>query len=119
MVTKKYFTPFNDHAFMEPECAIAIPDGGDGLLIFTGSQSVYDERRQISRMLCIPEEKVHCQSKLVGGGFGGKEDMSVQHLAALMAWYVKKPVKLKCSLFNPQVKNWISPKKSSIFLQNA
>lgn len=97
VVTKKYFTPFNDHAFMEPECAIAIPDGVDGLLVFTGSQSVYDERHEISRMLCIPEEKVRCQSKLVGGGFGGKEDMSVQHLAALMAWYVKKPVKVKFS----------------------
>ncbi len=50
-----------------------------------GSQSVYDEKHEIARMLKIPEEKVHCQSKLVGGGFGGKEDMSVQHHAALMA----------------------------------
>jgi len=97
VVTHKYKTPFNDHAFMEPECAIAMPDGEDGLFLYTGSQSVYDERREISHMLGIPEEKVHCQSKLVGGGFGGKEDMSVQHHAALMAWYTKKPVKVKFS----------------------
>ncbi len=97
VVTRKYKTPFTDHAFMEPECAIAMPDGDDGLLLFTGSQSVYDERHEISHMLGIPEEKVHCQSKLVGGGFGGKEDMSVQHHAALMAWYIKKPVKVKFS----------------------
>lgn len=97
VVTRKYKTPFTDHAFMEPECAIAMPDGADGLLLYTGSQSVYDEQHEISHMLGIPVEKVHCQSKLVGGGFGGKEDMSVQHHAALMAWYTKKPVKVKFS----------------------
>ncbi|MBN1038084.1 selenium-dependent xanthine dehydrogenase [Clostridium sp. ZS1] len=97
VVTRKYKTPFQEHGFMEPECAIAMPEGDDGLLLYTGSQSVYDERREISNMLQIPEEKVHCQSKLVGGGFGGKEDMSVQHHAALMAWYTKKPVKVKFS----------------------
>src|SRR5665647_1116775 len=97
VVTRKYKTPFTDHAFMEPECAIAMPDGDDGLFLFTGSQSVYDEQHEICHMLDIPAEKVHCQSKLVGGGFGGKEDMSVQHHAALMAWYTKKPVKVKFS----------------------
>ncbi len=97
VVTKKYFTPFNDHAFMEPECAIAMPDGDDGIFLLSGSQSVYDEQHEIARMLQIPEEKVHSQSKLVGGGFGGKEDMSVQHHAALMAWYTKTPVKVKFS----------------------
>ncbi|MGH0053611.1 MAG: selenium-dependent xanthine dehydrogenase [Sphaerochaetaceae bacterium] len=97
VVTKEYYTPYNDHAFMEPECAIAMPEGEDGILLYSGSQSVYDEKREIAAMLKIPEEKVHCQSKLVGGGFGGKEDMSVQHHAALMAWHVKAPVKVKFS----------------------
>lgn len=97
VITRKYSTPFQEHAFMEPECAIAIPEGEDGLLLYTGSQSIYDERHEISNMLQIPEEKVHCQSKLVGGGFGGKEDMSVQHHAALMAWHTKLPVKVKFS----------------------
>ena len=97
VVTRKYYTPFNDHAFMEPECAIAMPEGEDGILLYSGAQGVYDEKHEIAAMLKIPEEKVHCQSKLVGGGFGGKEDMSVQHHAALMAWYVKAPVKVKFS----------------------
>lgn len=96
-VTRKYKTPFQEHGFMEPECAIAAPEGKDGILLYSGSQSVYDEQREISNMLKIPKEKVHCHSQLVGGGFGGKEDMSVQHLAALMAWYTKKPVKVKFS----------------------
>ena len=97
VVTRHYSTPFNDHAFMEPECAIAIPEGEDGLLLYTGSQSVYDEQHEISHMLGIPAEKIHSSSKLVGGGFGGKEDMTVQHHAALMAWYTKLPVKVKFS----------------------
>ncbi|MBU3180840.1 selenium-dependent xanthine dehydrogenase [Clostridium psychrophilum] len=96
-VTRKYKTPFQEHGFMEPECAIAKPEGKDGIFLYSGSQSIYDEQREISTMLCIPIDKVHCQSQLVGGGFGGKEDMSVQHLAALMAWYTKKPVKVKFS----------------------
>ncbi len=99
VVTRHYSTPQTDHAFMEPECAIGMPDPEveGGILMYTASQSVYDERREISRMLEIEPEKVRCQSKLVGGGFGGKEDMSVQHHAALMAWHTKLPVKVKFS----------------------
>lgn len=95
VVTNTYFTPATDHAFMEPECAVAIPDGQDKLIMYTGGQNVYDELHEISRMLQIPEENVRVQSMLVGGGFGGKEDMSVQHHAALAAWKLKKPVKVQ------------------------
>ena len=97
VVTRKYKTPFQEHGFLEPECAIALPEGDDGIFLYSGSQSVYDEQREISMMLEIPPEKVHCRTQLVGGGFGGKEDMSVQHHAALMAWHTKKPVKVKFS----------------------
>lgn len=97
VVTKKYSVPFTDHAFMEPECAIAFPEGEDGVHLYTAAQSVYDEQKEIAYILGIPEEKVHSESKLVGGGFGGKEDMSVQHHAALMAWVTKRPVKVKFS----------------------
>ncbi|MCL2080195.1 MAG: selenium-dependent xanthine dehydrogenase [Oscillospiraceae bacterium] len=114
VVSNHYSLPFTEHAFMEPECAIAIPemkkegDGsgkpGDfhsdipvGLTVYTGGQSVYDEQREISGLLGIPPESIRVRSMLVGGGFGGKEDMSVQHHAALAAWLVKKPVKVKFS----------------------
>ncbi len=95
VVTRKYKTSWQEHGFMEPECAIALPEGEDGLLIYTTSQSVYDVQRECSTMLKIPPEKVHCRAPLVGGGFGGKEDMSVQQYAALMAWVTKRPVKIK------------------------
>ncbi len=96
IVTNHYSTPMTDHAFMEPECAIAFVED-EKLILYTASQSVYDEKKEISRMLMIDPEQVRSQSKLVGGGFGGKEDMSVQHHAALMAWHTKKPVKVKFS----------------------
>jgi selenium-dependent xanthine dehydrogenase len=97
VVTRKYKTPFQEHAFMEPECAVAAPEGEDGLIVWSGAQSIYDEQHEISLMLKIPADKVHVRTQLVGGGFGGKEDMSVQHFAALMAWHTKKPVKVKLS----------------------
>lgn len=97
VVTRKYKTSWQEHGFMEPECCVALPEGEDGLLIYTTSQSVYDVQRECAQMLQIPREKVHCRAPLVGGGFGGKEDMSVQQYAALMAWYTKMPVKVKYS----------------------
>lgn len=96
-VTCHYSVPFTDHAFMEPECAVALPTKDGGVKMYTASQSVYDEQREISRMLNIPAEKVRVESCLVGGGFGGKEDMSVQHHAALCAWLLKRPVKVRFS----------------------
>ena len=97
VVTRKYKTSWQEHGFMEPECCVAQPEGEDGLLIYTSSQSIYDVQRECAQMLGLPAEKVHCRAPLVGGGFGGKEDMSVQQYAALMAWHTKKPVKVKYS----------------------
>ncbi len=93
VVTQTYITPFQEHAYMEPEAAIAVPEG-DVLHMYTASQSIYDEQKEISRMLKIDPANVHCHAMLIGGGFGGKEDMSVQHHAALMAWHTQKPVKV-------------------------
>ena len=95
VVTRKYKTSWQEHGFMEPECCVAVPEGEDGLLLYTTSQSIYDVQRECSKMLTLPPEKVHCRAALVGGGFGGKEDMSVQPYAALMAWVTKRPVKVK------------------------
>ena len=93
VVTRHYSLPFTEHAFMETECAIAEPEG-DGLVLYSAGQSIYDEQRECSRMLGIPPEKIRVRGQLVGGGFGGKEDMSVQHHACLAAWILKKPVKV-------------------------
>ncbi|MBO4903231.1 MAG: selenium-dependent xanthine dehydrogenase [Lachnospiraceae bacterium] len=97
VVTRKYKTPWQEHGFMEPECCVALPEGEDGLLIYTTSQSIYDVQRECAQMLKLPPEKVHVHAPLVGGGFGGKEDMTVQPYAALLAWVLKQPVKIKYS----------------------
>ncbi|WP_265457241.1 selenium-dependent xanthine dehydrogenase [Enterococcus sp. HY326] len=96
VVTEHYSVPINEHAFMEPECAIAMPED-EGILLYSAGQSIYDEQREVARMLGLEREKVHVQAKLVGGGFGGKEDMSVQHHASLAAWCLQKPVKVLLS----------------------
>ena len=96
VVREKYSTPFTDHAFMETECAVAMPDG-EGVAVYSGSQSIYDEQREIAPVLGIDKKNVRCIANLVGGAFGGKEDMSVQHHAALMAYLLKLPVKVRLS----------------------
>lgn len=93
-VTRRYETPFTEHAFLEPEAAIAMPFD-DGVYIYSSDQGTYDTRKECSIMLGLPEEKVIVENKLVGGGFGGKEDVSVQHLAALIAYLTKRVVKVK------------------------
>ncbi|MCR5717227.1 MAG: selenium-dependent xanthine dehydrogenase, partial [Lachnospiraceae bacterium] len=92
-VTNTYFTPAQEHGFLEPESALAIPDGED-LLVYTAGQSIYDEYREIGRLLGIDPDHLRIRSTYVGGGFGGKEDMSVQHHAALLAYLAKVPVKV-------------------------
>ncbi len=94
VIRESFSTPFTEHAFLEPECAIAMPQG-DGLLIYSTDQSVYDTQHECSAMLGLPAEKIEVINKLVGGGFGGKEDMSVQHHAALAAYLTKRNVKVK------------------------
>jgi len=94
VVSHHYSTPPTEHAFMEPESALAIPQGDGGITIYVTDQSVYDDQHGIMAMLGLPAEKVRVISKLVGGAFGGKEDLSVQHHAALLAMKTQKPVKL-------------------------
>ena len=91
-----YETPYTEHAFLEPECAVAYPDE-DGLTILSADQGAYDTAREVSRLLGLPKEKIHVTNMLVGGGFGGKEDMTVQHHAALVAYLTGRPVKVKLS----------------------
>ena len=97
VVTHHYSLPRQEHAFLEPESALAVPTQCGSLTVYTAGQSVYDDHREIVRMLGIAGEKVRIISKFVGGGFGGKEDMSVQHHAALLAWHSGRPVKLTLS----------------------
>ena len=104
--TSVFSTPHTEHAFLEPECALSIPTE-EGVRIYSTDQGVYDTQHETAPMLGLPYDKVEVFNCLVGGGFGGKEDVTVQHLSALAAFLLKKPVKMKLSrseslLFHPK-----------------
>lgn len=92
-VTTHYSVPFTDHAFMECECAVAVPENG-GVHIFSGDQGIYQTQKECAQALGLPVDKVRVSAAMVGGGFGGKEDMSVQHHAAILAYKTGLPVKV-------------------------
>ena len=92
VVKSTYRTPPIDHAFIEPESAAAFFDG-DVLTVYAATQSITHDHHELCRVLGLPHDKVRVILQNVGGGFGGKEDLSVQHYAALAAFYTKKPCK--------------------------
>ena len=93
-----YMTPRVEHAFLEPESTVAIPQEDGSLHVYSGGQGVWDDRDQIAAMLDIDKVTVELVSN--GGAFGGKEDMSNQGHTALAAHLTGKPV--KCTLTRPQ-----------------
>lgn len=95
VITEKFFTPWTEHAFLETECAVAVPMEDGGVKIYSTDQGVYDTRRETAPMLNLPEEMVRVENCYVGGAFGGKEDVSVQHLSALAALLTQRPCKMK------------------------
>ncbi len=88
-----YKTQRIEHAFLEIECCVALPRE-DGVEVFSQSQGVYEDRNSISKILGLPEEKVVVVLMPNGGGFGGKEDISVQGHAALFAHLLQVPVRV-------------------------
>ncbi|MBK7177348.1 MAG: selenium-dependent xanthine dehydrogenase [Chloroflexi bacterium] len=90
----EFETQWIEHGFMETEAAIAYP-ANDGLEMLSQGQGVYDDRIQIAKLLGLPLEKVRVIMVPNGGGFGGKEDLTVQGHAALMAHLLDAPVKVR------------------------
>ena len=91
-----YQTQRIEHAFLETEGAVALPDD-DGVHLYSNGQGIYVDRRQVASLLGLPEEKVRVTLVSTGGGFGGKEDLTVQGHASLFAWLLKRPVKVVLS----------------------
>ncbi len=85
-----------EHGYMEPESAVAVPTE-DGIHLMSQSQGIYDDRQQLAAILGLPEERVRVSLVPNGGGFGGKEDLSVQGHAALAAHLLQAPVKVRLS----------------------
>jgi len=95
VITEHFSTPWTEHAFLEPECCVALPMDNGGVKLLTTDQSAHTTLHECASMLGVDYDHCHVQNMLVGGGFGGKEDMSVQHHAALLTYVTRRPVKMK------------------------
>jgi selenium-dependent xanthine dehydrogenase len=118
IIEREYRTPTIEHAFMEPECSIGVPAGYDDehpkLTVYTGSQIPYEDRRQTARALGIPEDQVRIRGMLIGGGFGGKEDIAGQIHAAMLAQATGRPVKM---LYTRQESLLFHPKRHATIIR--
>ncbi|MCP4351845.1 MAG: selenium-dependent xanthine dehydrogenase [Desulfobacterales bacterium] len=95
LVEGTFETPFVEHAFLETEASIALPDGKEGLTVYSQGQGIFKDRMQIASLLDLPEEKIDIVLVSSGGAFGGKEDLTVQHHAALCSMVLQRPVKVR------------------------
>ncbi len=89
-----FSTSWQEHAFLQPEAGIAEVDEQGRLVVETAGQWLHEDRRQIAKILGLPEERVIVRYAAIGGAFGGREDLSIQHLLALAAWTLRRPVAL-------------------------
>jgi xanthine dehydrogenase molybdenum-binding subunit len=89
-----YHTAITEHAFLEPECAIARLTDEGRIEIHVGSQIPYADRSQIARCLGMADDEIRVIGTLIGGGFGGKEDIAGQIHAAMLTKETRRPVKI-------------------------
>jgi selenium-dependent xanthine dehydrogenase len=108
-----YETQRIEHAFLEKEATVARPDGKGGMEIFSQSQGVYEDRRQIALILGLPKEKVRVTLVPNGGGFGGKEDLTIQGHTSMFSYLMDKPVKITLTR-GESIK--LHPKRHPVFM---
>ena len=90
----EYSTSWQEHAYLQPEAGIAYYDPSGKLVIESAGQWLHEDRRQIAAMLRLPEDEVIIRYAAIGGAFGGREDLSIQHLLALATWKLRRPTAL-------------------------
>jgi CO/xanthine dehydrogenase Mo-binding subunit len=99
VVENDYFTPHQEHAYLQPEAGIGYVDDEGRVTVHSAGQWSHDDQHQIAHMLDLPLDRVRVIYAPAGGAFGGREDMSVQHLLALAAYCleargIERPVKV-------------------------
>ena len=98
IIQNTYTTPFSEHAFLEPEASVAVPDAATGgVTVYVGSQIPFEDRDQIAASLAMPVDLVRAVHMPTGGAFGGKEDVICQVHVALLARATGRPVRLVLS----------------------
>ena len=94
VVEGEYFTPPQEHAYLQPEAGLAYIDEEGRVTVVVAGQWTWEDQRQIAHALDLPPEQVRVIYPAIGGAFGGREDMSVQIVLALAAWKLRRPVKI-------------------------
>lgn len=99
IIEGKYFTPAQEHAYLQPEAGIAYIDEEERITVIVGGQWVHEDQEQIAHSLNLPTERIRVIYPAIGGAFGGREDMSVQIILGLAVLKlhergIKRPVKI-------------------------
>ena len=94
VVTERFQTQFIEHAYLELENSIAAYEDGR-LTVYSQGQGIYGDRQQIAELLGLDVKDVNVKLVPAGGAFGGKEDLTCQGHAALAAYHLQRPVKVK------------------------
>lgn len=94
ILEETFSTSWQEHAYLQPDAGIAFIDEQGRVVIETAGQWLHEDRRQIALTLQLPEEQIVVRYATIGGAFGGREDLAVQHLLALAAWKLRRPVAL-------------------------
>jgi xanthine dehydrogenase D subunit len=99
IVTGEYEVGMQDQAFLGPESGLAVPAEDGGIDLYIATQWLHSDLRQIAPVLGLPEQKIRMTLSGVGGAFGGREDLSMQIHACLLALHTGKPVKIVYNRF--------------------
>jgi CO/xanthine dehydrogenase Mo-binding subunit len=94
IVVGEYQTPFQEHAYLQPEAGLAYIDEEGRVTVQVAGQWTHEDQEQIAHALQLPLDQVRVIYPAIGGAFGGREDMSVQIVLALAAWKLRRPVKI-------------------------
>jgi xanthine dehydrogenase D subunit len=94
VVEGSYEVGMQDQAFLGPESGLAVPSQDGGVELYVATQWLHVDRDQIAACLNLPREKVRLSLAGTGGAFGGREDLSMQIHACLLALVTRKPVKM-------------------------
>ncbi|KAA9005502.1 xanthine dehydrogenase subunit D [Paenibacillus spiritus] len=89
-----YWTPRQMHTYMETEGGLFIPERSGRLTVYSATQHGLMDRRQLSRILALPEERIRVVSSPIGGSFGGKDELNVQAYGSLLALRTGRPVRV-------------------------
>ncbi|RME77026.1 MAG: aldehyde oxidoreductase [Chloroflexi bacterium] len=114
IVEEEYRTQTVEHGFIEPEAGLAVPEADGRITVYCGGQIPFSDRAQIAATLNVPEEQIRVVNTLIGGAFGGKEDVTVQIHIALLAQVTRRPVKM---VFSRKESLLVHPKRHATVIR--